>query len=82
MKREQSNPQGSRDSDLPAKLSQPARRALDLAGYTRLDQIAKLSEDEILALHGVGPKTIVELRSALAAKGLSFAAGKRKKRQG
>jgi hypothetical protein len=78
MKREQSEPQGSKDSDLPAKLSQPALRALTQAGYTRLDLISKLSEDEILALHGVGPKAIVELRSALAAKGLSFASGKRK----
>jgi hypothetical protein len=76
MKRKQPHPPGS---DLPAKLSQPALSALVLAGYTRLDIIAKLSENDILKLHGVGPKTIVELRAALSAKGLSFASGRRKK---
>jgi hypothetical protein len=76
MKREQPDPQGS---DLPAKLAQPARRALVQAGYTRLDMIAKLSEDELKKLHGIGPKALDQLRSALSVKGLSFGSDKRKK---
>ena len=61
-------------ADFP-KLSQPARRALAEAGYTHLEQFANLTEAEILKLHGVGPKSIRELRAALAAKGLAFKKG-------
>ena len=62
-------PQGS---DFPAGLSAPARRALDGAGYTRLEQLTKVSAAELKKLHGMGPKAIEQLRSALAEKGLSF----------
>lgn len=64
------NPQ---ESDLPAKLSSPARRALLQAGYERLEQLTALSERELLKLHGMGPKALDQLRHALAARGLSFA---------
>jgi predicted flap endonuclease-1-like 5' DNA nuclease len=64
----------SPQSDLP-KLAAPARRALQSVGCTSLDQVAKLSEAEIKQLHGIGPNAIEQLRSALAAKGLSFADG-------
>ncbi|GAB4215550.1 MAG: hypothetical protein OHK0022_55560 [Roseiflexaceae bacterium] len=60
------------EDDLP-KLSAPARRALSAAGYTRLAQLATVSEAELLRLHGMGPKAIRELREALAAQGLAFA---------
>jgi hypothetical protein len=60
------------DSDLPAKLSQPARQAFKLAGITRLEQFTKVTTAEVLKLHGVGPKTITQLREALSAKGWSF----------
>jgi hypothetical protein len=61
-------------SDLPAGLSKPAQRALAGAGYVRLEQFTKLSEAEVLHLHGMGPKAMDLLRRALAAQGLSFAA--------
>lgn len=76
MKRKQETP---RESDLPDGLSQPAQRALAGAGYKRLEQLAAVSEDEIKQLHGIGPKAIDLLRTALTAKGLSFAAGKNRK---
>jgi len=59
--------------DLPAGLARPARRALTQAGYTRLDQVSRLTEAEIAKLHGMGPKAINQIRSALAARGKSFA---------
>jgi hypothetical protein len=59
--------------ELPAKLAAPARRALLQAGYTRLEQLSKLTETELLQLHGMGPKAIGQLREALAAVGKSFA---------
>jgi hypothetical protein len=61
------------ESDLPAGLSQPALRALDLAGYTRLEQFTTVTEADLLKLHGLGPKTIRILRSALERRGLAFA---------
>lgn len=61
------------ESDLPAELSQPARRALVGAGYLRLAQLSEVSEFEIKRLHGMGPKGIAQLRRALEARGLSFA---------
>jgi hypothetical protein len=68
-----SEPHVSPDSDFPRAIGQPARRALAHAGYTRLEQLPKVSAADLLKLHGVGPKAIRVLRQALAAKGLSFA---------
>ena len=73
------NPQNQQESDLPGELSNPARRALVGAGYVQLEQFTKLSEAEVLRLHGMGPKALVMLRRALAARGLSFADPKNSK---
>lgn len=59
--------------DLPSGIGKPASRALAAAGITRLDQVARLTESEVAALHGVGPKAIRLFRKALEAQGLSFA---------
>jgi len=56
----------------PAGLSQPALRALARAGYSSLDQLVKVREADLLALHGMGPKGVETLRAALAAKKLRF----------
>jgi predicted flap endonuclease-1-like 5' DNA nuclease len=58
-------------SDLPP-IGDPARAALALAGITRLDQVTDVTERQLLALHGVGPKAIRILRETLAARGLAF----------
>jgi hypothetical protein len=63
------------DSDLP-KLAAPARRALAGAGITRLDQLARLTEAEVKALHGIGPNALNTLQRALRARGLSLAKGR------
>jgi hypothetical protein len=60
------------ESDLPAGLAKPAQRALAGAGYMRLEQFTKLSEADVMRLHGMGPKALEQIRRALAAKGLSF----------
>jgi hypothetical protein len=59
------------DSDLP-KISNPATSALATIGITRLDQLPAYRANDILALHGMGPKGIRILREALAERGLSF----------
>jgi hypothetical protein len=61
------------ESDLPAGMAAPARRALAGAGYQRLAQLSKVTEAEIKQLHGIGPNALKLLRAALKAKGLSFA---------
>jgi DNA-directed RNA polymerase alpha subunit len=60
-------------SNLPARLAKPAQRALAGAGYVRLEQLAKLREEEVLKLHGMGPKSMEQLRRAMEARGLTFA---------
>lgn len=63
-------------SDLP-KLSQPAIRALTSVGISRLEQLTTITETEIKRLHGIGPNALIQLRTALAIRGLSFAAEKK-----
>jgi uncharacterized protein YdhG (YjbR/CyaY superfamily) len=54
------------------KLSAPARRALENEGITSLQQLAKLSEAEVLQLHGMGKASLPTLREALSERSLSF----------
>jgi uncharacterized protein YdhG (YjbR/CyaY superfamily) len=62
------------DAGFP-KLAAPARRALAAAGYTRLEQLAQVSESDLKKLHGMGPTAIAALRDALHERGLSFHPG-------
>lgn len=55
-----------------ALLSAPARRALETARITELEDLARHTEQEILALHGMGPTSMPKLRRALAEAGLKF----------
>jgi predicted flap endonuclease-1-like 5' DNA nuclease len=61
----------SDDTPLP-KIGAPATRALAAIGVTRLDQVAAHTAEELLALHGVGPRAIRILTAALQERGLSF----------
>jgi predicted flap endonuclease-1-like 5' DNA nuclease len=58
--------------ELPATISQPARRALDSVGITSLQDLARWSKADISHLHGMGPKGIRLLREAMAEYGLGF----------
>jgi hypothetical protein len=60
-------------SDFPRAIGKPAQRALTAAGYRHLADLTTISEKALGRLHGVGPKAIGVLRSALAAQDLSFA---------
>jgi hypothetical protein len=59
---------------LPAGLAKPAQRALAAAGYTTLEQLTQVTEADLARMHGIGTTAIAQLRHALAAVGLSFAA--------
>ncbi len=55
-----------------SQLSAPARRALETEGIADLKKLARWTEKEVLALHGMGPASLPKLREALAAEGLQF----------
>jgi len=54
------------------KLSKPAHRALNHAGILKLKDLTRWTEKDLLKLHGVGPKAIPLLRTALKNAGLHF----------
>lgn len=53
-------------------VSAPARRALERAGIISLTQLAKRTEKDLLAMHGMGPNAVLKLRAALKEKGSTF----------
>lgn len=59
-------------TEFPASMGKVAPRELANAGYTKLKQLTKVTEAELLKIHGVGPKAIRILREELKEKGMSF----------
>lgn len=57
----------------PRGIGAPATQALNAAGFTKLKQLTKATESELLALHGFGPKALGILMAALKEQGLDFA---------
>jgi DNA-directed RNA polymerase alpha subunit len=60
-------------NELPVQLAKPAQRALNGAGITNLEQLSELTEEDLMKLHGMGPKAMDQLRAAMEEKSLSFA---------
>lgn len=60
------------EHDFPRGVARPAVRALASIGVTRLDQLTKVTEAELIELHGMGPTALAALRAALAVRGKSF----------
>lgn len=56
----------------PPAMGRPANAALVNIGITTLEQVAMLTEKELLAVHGVGPKAVRILKELLAQQGLSL----------
>jgi uncharacterized protein YdhG (YjbR/CyaY superfamily) len=61
-------------TEFPVSMGKVAPRELANAGFTKLKQLTKVSEAELLKIHGVGPKAIRILRELLAERGMSFGA--------
>jgi len=57
---------------LLTRLASPARRALQNAGITTLEQLASFGEAEIASLHGIGKNAVVVIKSMLNENGLAF----------
>lgn len=51
--------------DTLPKISAPATRALNAAGYTSLRQLAGVPRAELAKLHGMGPKALNVIEAAL-----------------
>ena len=65
--------QNTKEPDFPTTIGNPARSALQVAGFSKLKQLTEITEAELSKLHGMGPKALRILRETLEAKGLSFA---------
>ncbi|MGO4837029.1 hypothetical protein AB4144_32760, partial [Rhizobiaceae sp. 2RAB30] len=61
------------ETEFPRGIGRPARSALIGSGYTRYDQLTAITANDLLRLHGVGPKAVRILEAELASRGLSFA---------
>ena len=59
-------------TEFPRELGTVARRELAANGYSRFDQLTRVTTAELLALHGIGPKSIRILSACLAERGLAF----------
>lgn len=71
----------SGDSEFAGIVSRPAQRALEGAGFSRLVELTRVSEQQLLALHGFGPNSIRTLNGALASRGLAIGCALESKRE-
>lgn len=60
------------EHDFSRGIGKPAQRALLAAGYQRLQDLTSATEQDLLKLHGFGPKALRILRETLAAQGKNF----------
>lgn len=61
----------NQDDELP-RVGAPAKRALAGIGITRLSQLTERCEDELLAVHGFGPRALRIIKEALRDRGLDL----------
>lgn len=60
--------------DFP-KIPAPALRALHGAGFFWLSDLAEVSDEDLLKLHGMGPKALGILRQALRDRAAAHSSG-------
>jgi hypothetical protein len=59
---------------LPSAIGRPAINALAAVGITHLEDLGRMSEQELAELHGVGPKAVAVLKQSLDQSGLCLKA--------
>jgi predicted flap endonuclease-1-like 5' DNA nuclease len=62
------------ESELSPRIGKVARRELALHGYTTYHQLTTASPQDLLRIHGVGPKAVRILAEELQTRGLGLAA--------
>lgn len=55
-----------------SRFVKPVRGAFQQEGILSPEDLAKYSEKEILAIHGVGPKSVPVMKQVLSERGLEF----------
>jgi hypothetical protein len=60
-------------TEFPREIGRTALRELAFDGFTRYEQLTKVSAKDLLKIHGVGPKAVRILGEELATRGLTFA---------
>ena len=58
------------------KLAKPAQRALAGEGISSVEQLSKLTEAELIQLHGIGKNAVITIKKILADHNLSFSVKK------
>jgi hypothetical protein len=71
----------SGESEFSGIVSRPAQRALEAAGYSKLEELTHVSEKELLALHGFGPKGIHMLNAELSRRGQAVGSAPQEERE-
>ena len=66
-------PEDAFSPEFPRDMGRPANAALVSQGVTTIAQVANMTERELLALHGVGPKAVAILRAELEKQGRRLA---------
>lgn len=54
------------------RLGRPAQRALEHAGIVTFADLSRWTRKDIADLHGIGPRSFIELDPAMAARGLDY----------
>ncbi|PKO05017.1 MAG: DNA-binding protein [Chloroflexi bacterium HGW-Chloroflexi-3] len=67
------NQSKSSENDLSVGIPKPALRVLEAAGFKNLTDFTLVSEEELLKLHGIGPKAVRIISAAMETQGLHFA---------
>lgn len=62
-------------TEFPRSIGKVAARELALAGYTRFEHLTQVSKKSLLAIHGVGPKSLKILEEELKKRGLGYKSG-------
>ncbi len=71
----------SGDSEFGGIVGRPAQRALEAAGYSKLEELTHVSEKDLLALHGFGPKGIRMLNAELGKRGRAVGSALQRERE-
>jgi DNA-directed RNA polymerase alpha subunit len=59
-------------TEFPRSIGKVAARELALSGYTRFEHLTQASRKSLLAIHGVGQKSLDILEEELRKRGLGF----------
>lgn len=62
-------------TEFPRSIGKVAARELALAGYTRFEHLTQVSKKSLLAIHGLGPKSLNILEEELKKRGLGYKNG-------